>query len=193
MLCFLPKEESVDTFLVVDESLGDCADDSSLGVAAQSWLQDPCQFWISVVDKRLGRRGLAQLIYHIGQGQEAPVYVGALPEAQPFRLGPVHAFTPCQVHQVKLRNPLLIVPESGGACDVNAEHCVGPARLLIELRLRYDLRLIPLQQVLHYLLAVLHIALWEPVDVDALGYAFSDLQVLVGWLDQVVDALIVDL
>lgn len=79
------------------------------------------------------------------------------------------------------------------ASDIHPEDRVRPAGLLIKLGLSNDLGLIAQKQVLEHLICTLDIALGQTVDVNALGNALSDLQILVHWVDQVIHTLVVDL
>jgi hypothetical protein len=54
MLCLLTKMERVQRLLKIRQCLSDGANNSSAAVTSQSFLKDPCQLTIPVVDKGFG-------------------------------------------------------------------------------------------------------------------------------------------
>ena len=187
MLCFLSEVQGVDGLREVGQCLCHGTDDGSLGVATECWLQDPCHLTVTVVDERL-TVALGQLVDHIRQGKQTPIDVGTLSKPEPISLGLRDSLTTGQIHQVELRELYLLIAR----LYVDPEHSMRSGGCLIELVVRHDSQLVSLRHIAHDLLCIGYRLLSELVDVDTLD-ALSDIQILVSWIDQVIDTLIIDL
>lgn len=71
----------------------------------------------------------------------------------------------------------------GPTCDVYAEHSMRSRRLLIELSFSNNPLVITLPHVLEHLLSGSDITFTKSVDVDPLGYTFSDFEILIIWIN----------
>jgi len=87
MFSLLSEVESVDSFLVVSESLSDRAYNSCFRITTQSRLQYASQLRIAVVYKTLASICETQLINDIGESEQAAVDIGAFPETKTVCLG----------------------------------------------------------------------------------------------------------
>ena len=192
MLCFLTEMERVDCLLVIRQSLGHCANDSSSWVTSKWWLQNASHLWVSVVNELLRAFSLAKLVDHIRQGKQAAIDVGTFTQSKTVSLCLAHTLTAGQVNQVKLGNPNLLFNSSPGlTLEINPEYRVGTTWSLVQFGLSNISFHITFDHVVQDLGGGWNIFLCESVYVNSFGNALTDLKVLVCWSDQIIDALVV--
>lgn len=139
---------------------------------------------------------LADFHDHVGQGEERPVDVAAFPQGEPLGHRLVGAFRPCQVDDLYLRSSdrvarrlhILVVD-----LDEDAEHGVRARALLVALRLRHVSDLLAVLEHLLDVSRLSHRHLGQVLHEHFAALVLPDFQVALRFVEQIIDALVVDL
>ena len=195
ILGFLAEVERIESLLVVRDRLGHGANDGSLRITSEGRLEDSGEFGVSVVDEQLLASGLlAELVDDITERQQRPVDVLTLSQSDTLGLRFAGAFGSCKIDEVQLRDFHFASSRTGVTrLDVDSEDRVTSGTELVEFGGGDVSELIALAHEVHHVIERLDLLLAESVDVDAVGNALTDIEILVFWLDEIIDTLVVNL